>query len=262
MSTVSFSKWHGLGNDFVIIDARQQTVAINRRLCQRLADRRRGIGCDQLLIIEHAQPSSLLAAYRIFNTDGSSAEQCGNGARCVGRYLAGQSGQTAFSMASPAGAVEVLVGAEQVTVSLPPPRQLEVISLALAGQIFTAARVDLGNPHAVIEVPDVDAVDLDLLGREAQRSEPFKDGVNLGVFQSLTPTRIKLRVYERGVGETPACGSGACAAALAAGGCGPALASTCVDLPGGTLVIDWAGEGHALIMSGAAEHVFDGTVEI
>lgn len=262
MSRIEFSKWHGLGNDFVVIDSRHQPVRVDGVLCRKLADRRRGVGCDQVMLIEQGdQGQGLLAAYRIFNTDGSAAEQCGNGARCVGRYLAPES-DGPFKMSSPAGVVEVEANARDVSVSLPAPNAVRAERLNLNGDCFDAVLVDLGNPHGVIAVDDVGATPLDRLGKCAQGNDAFERGVNLGIYQLIEPGCIRLRVYERGVGETPACGSGACAAAVAARHNGHTSIHTVVHLPGGTLVIDWHGEGHALTMTGPAQHVFDGVIEL
>jgi diaminopimelate epimerase len=276
-----FSKMHGAGNDFVVIDLRApDSVAPEPALCRAMADRHTGIGCDQILTIEAPRSANAAAAYRIWNADGSLAGQCGNGARCVAawmmrdraerdpeRCLAGR-----FELDSPAGthAVEVIdlhhyrldMGRPVFEPARIPLRGFEVAhdayTLEIDGTPLVFGAVSMGNPHAVIEVDDVDTAAVATLGPALQRHAAFPDSVNVGFAQVVARDRVRLRVYERGVGETLACGSGACAAAAVMMRRGRVDREVAIELPGGTLHIAWPDDDATLTMAGPAIFVFEG----
>ena len=269
-----FTKMHGAGNDFVVLDLRGGSPPPGPELCRALADRHTGVGCDQILTVEPPRSSGAVARYRIWNADGMPARQCGNGARCVATWLLreGAAQPPAFILDSPAGshAVERLDSAE-VRVAMGEP-DFDPAAIPLAG--FDAGRdayvldlcgmpvefgaVSLGNPHAVIEVDDVDDAPVATLGPALQDSGAFPDSANVGFVQVIDRNSVRLRVYERGVGETLACGSGACAAAAVLMRRGRVGREIDVRLPGGTLRIGWPGDGEAIIMAGPAAFVFEG----
>jgi diaminopimelate epimerase len=268
-----FSKMQGAGNDFVILDRRGATAPLDPALAVRLADRHFGIGCDQVITIEDADASGVIARYGIWNADGSRSQQCGNGARCVAAWLArdGAAPGPRFALQSPAGRVEVELGAgHQVTIGMGVPdfsagaiglrdaTDEDPRPLDLEGGRVLLGAVSMGNPHAVLEVPDVANAEVAKLAPRIQQHPLFLHGCNVGFAQVLAPDRIALRVVERGVGETLACGSGACAAVAVLarrGRVGPRVA---VALPGGVLQIAWDGPGQPLWMTGPAEFVFEG----
>ena len=268
---LAFSKMHGAGNDFVLLDLRGGRAAPDAATLQRMADRHRGIGCDQLITLEDPRSPDAVAAYRIWNSDGSAARQCGNGARCVAAWLRRDGlDADAVRLDSPAGPVEARWlpdGEVEIDMGVPDARPA-AIGLALpeathytldtaAGPLRFGA-VSMGNPHALIEVADLDATDVPRLGRALQAQPAFTDGVNVGVAQVLAPDRIRLRVYERGAGETLACGSGACAAVAVLSMAGRVGRAVAVELPGGTLAIRWDGPGQPLSMRGPTAFVFEG----
>lgn len=272
-SGLRFVKMHGAGNDFVVLDGRAGGLDLEPALARRLADRRRGVGCDQILGIAAPLRPGSMASYRIWNADGSSAGQCGNGARCVAHYLRLHEGSlpARFTLDSPAGAiaVEVLDGDryalelgrpqfEPARIPLRMPAAADPYTLALDHGPVSFGAVGLGNPHALIEVADIDTAPVALLGRALQGRPEFPEGVNVGFAQVLSPSRIRLRVYERGVGETLACGSGACAAVAVLTRRGRMQGEVAVELPGGELLIDWPGPEASVRMSGPAEFVFEG----
>lgn len=267
---------HGAGNDFVIVDARQQAPELSPARVALLADRHRGIGFDQLILIQAPRRAAAVAAYAILNADGSPAAQCGNGARCVAAWLlrAGAVQATDFVLDSPAGPVRVQAqDAARIGLELGVPDfSPQAIGLALPaadpyrlcldqGEIAFGA-VSMGNPHVLIEVADVARAEVARLGAHVQALPLFTQGCNVGFAQVLGREAIALRVFERGAGETLACGSGACAAvAILArrGRVGPQVA---VSLPGGTLHIHWPGEGRPVHMAGPARFVFEGECSI
>jgi diaminopimelate epimerase len=268
-----FSKMHGAGNDFVILDRRGTSEPLSRELAARLADRRFGVGCDQVITIERAHDPSALARYGIWNTDGSAARQCGNGARCVAAWLRRDgTSATRFRLESPSGPVDAEIRGGQVAIGMgvpdfapeaiglrPGTPATDPYALDFAGgeRIYFGA-VSMGNPHAVLEVDEVDRADVAHVGPRLQQHPMFGDSCNVGFAQVLAPGRIRLRVYERGVGETLACGSGACAAVAVLARRGRVGNEVEVELPGGTLRIAWPGAGRPLWMSGPAEFVFEG----
>ncbi len=271
--SLGFSKMHGIGNDFVVVDWRQQAQPLSAELARRLADRHRGIGCDQVLSIEAASDPDCAFRYGIWNPDGSRAGQCGNGVRCVAAWLAraGLIGRGAVRLQSPSGPVQCeLLDDLQVRVDMGAPRfdpaQIPLHDLARAeryrlalpqGEIDLGA-VSMGNPHAVLQVDDVERAAVLTLGPQIQIHPAFPDRCNVGFMQVIARDHIRLRVFERGVGETLACGTGACAAAVI--GMQWGLLDRCVrvSLPGGDLQIEWPDASASVWMSGPAQFVFEG----
>ena len=269
-----FTKMHGAGNDFVLIDGRGGLPELGADAIRWIADRRTGVGFDQLLSIEPPRSADSILYYGIWNTDGSSAAQCGNGARCVAAWAlrAGMAEADSFRIDSPSGAVEVRVHApDDIEVSLGVPdfraKALPAIGVGApdgviehGGDVHAFRGVSMGNPHALIEVAELDHAPVAEVGAALQSDRRFPDSVNVGFASVLSPAHIRLRVFERGVGETLACGSGACAAVavLHARGRVDARSGVSVDLPGGRLQIHWDGPGHAVRMRGPAVFVFEG----
>jgi diaminopimelate epimerase len=273
-----FTKMHGAGNDFVVIDLRDGTPAPDAALAARLADRHFGVGCDQLLTIEPPRTATAVASYRIWNADGSNSEQCGNGARCVAAWLVrdGAAREMHFRVDSPLAthAVERLHdGRYAIAMGVPrfdpadvplagfPAFQQRYPVAVNGGEFVELGAVSIGNPHAVVEVADVDAAPVATLGPALQGSAAFPESANIGFVQVVARDRIRLRVFERGVGETLACGSGACAAAAVLMRRGVVDRSVSVALPGGELHIRWPDEGAEVIMSGPAAFVFEGELD-
>jgi diaminopimelate epimerase len=269
-----FTKMHGAGNDFMILDCRAQAPPTPDRV-RRMADRHRGVGFDQLIAVLPARHPESAFAYAVRNADGSEAGQCGNGARCVAAWLAreGLVGSHAFRMDGPSGSVDVsLVDARTVRVAMGlPDFHPAAVGLDLQpgsdgryrlalddGEQVEFAAVSMGNPHAVIAVAEVARAPVDRVGPRLGRHPAFADGVNVGFVERVAPDHLRLRVFERGVGETLACGSAACAAAAVLVQRGEAGSHVRVDLPGGSLQIDWGGPGSTLWMSGPVAFVFEG----
>ena len=274
---ISFEKMHGLGNDFVMIDAVSHPIALSGAQIRHLGDRRRGVGFDQLIQAIPSEASESGIGVRIFNVDGSPAEQCGNGMRCLAEFLLRQGlvGAGAFEIAGPAGRLLLEpLGSGQVRVRMGEPELLperipfqadsQAVSYLLdlpSGRQRIGA-VNMGNPHAVLRVDKVGSAPVELLGPQVQASSRFPQGVNVGFVEIVSRREIRLRVFERGVGETLACGSGACAAVVALR-LGAELDETVsVDLPGGTLVVSWPGEGAPVWMTGPTARVFSGETEL
>ena len=272
-----FSKMHGAGNDFVVLDLRDGREPPSPTLCRALADRHTGVGCDQILTIETAGTPGVVARYGIFNADGSRAGQCGNGARCVAAWLRRDAAQRGaaladrFDVESPAGrhAVEFTAdgrvrldmgrpGFEPARIPLAGFASADDCVLAVEGDDVTFSAVSMGNPHAVVRVDDAAAAAVERLGPALQRDAAFPDSVNVGFVEVVDRGHVRLRVYERGVGETLACGSGACAAAVVAMRHGWVDRGVDVDLPGGTLHIDWPDDAASIAMTGPAAFVFEG----
>ena len=268
-----FSKMHGAGNDFVVLDLRSDATPPSAVLCRAMADRHTGVGCDQILTIEAPRAAGSVASYRIWNADGSSSQQCGNGARCVAAWLVrdGAAAGNRFTIDSPAGshAVERLADGYRVEMGVPAfeparvplqgfdgPRDPYV--LATGGSIVGFGAVSMGNPHAVVEVDDVATAAVESMARLLQGHVAFPESVNVGFARVESRDRIRLRVHERGVGETLACGSGACAAAVVMMRRGKVDREVEVALPGGTLRIGWANDAAMVTMTGPAEFVFEG----
>lgn len=270
---VTFTKMHGLGNDFVLIRGDGLALLSPERV-RALADRHRGIGFDQLLWLEAAKRPGDDIHYRIFNTDGSEAEQCGNGARCIARLVA-RPGQQELQLGHRTGSVRArLAGDGTVSVEMAVPefapsrvpfraeKQAPRYSITAGADTVDIGVVSMGNPHAVVPVADVDSAPVSHLGPLLEQHERFPNRANIAFMQVVARNRIRLRVFERGVGETAACGTGACAAVVI--GClwrqlDPQVT---VELPGGGLQIRWDGEGLPVWMTGEAITAFEGTVQI
>ena len=272
-----FTKMHGLGNDFVVFDSISQTVALAPEQCRRIADRHFGVGCDQILLVEKPTRDDVDFRYRIFNADGGEVEQCGNGARCFVCFVhdKGLTAKSAIRVETASGVIEPrLLGNGQVTVNMGAPRfaptdipfaaEAEALTYPLkVGQhVIEIAVVSMGNPHAVLRVNDLDSAPVDILGAAIESHARFPQRVNAGFMQVLTPHDIRLRVYERGAGETLACGTGACAAAVAGIRQGWLQSPVSVHTRGGDLIIEWAGMGHSVLMTGPAVTVFEGELEL
>jgi diaminopimelate epimerase len=280
---LQFHKMHGAGNDFVLIDARANTQAgahsgaqvFDPRQASRIADRHLGIGCDQILVLRDTRLAGCRLRYEIWNADGSPAAQCGNGARCIGLYLelGGETGAEPFTVESPAGPVTLrrcADGEYEVALGVPDFRP-EAVPLTLperAGGYRLASpwgplelgAVSMGNPHALLLVDDVDDPRIPAMGAFISTHAAFPDGCNAGFAEVLAEDRIRLRVVERGAGETLACGSGACAAVAILRRSGRVGDRVEVLLPGGLLVIKWPEAAGPLAMKGPAEHVFRGSM--
>ena len=265
---------HGAGNDFVVIDARGGDNPLNSETARHLADRRFGVGCDQIMVILNAREQGHRARYEIFNADGSLAGQCGNGARCVGLFLDMHDGpQDSFDVESPAGTVtmkrcpdgeyEIDMGVpsfEPAAIPIARPEMSDEYRVDTPWGELRLGAVSLGNPHSLVAVDDLDATDIPAIGEFLGHCEAFPDGVNAGFAQVVSRGEIRLRVIERGVGETLACGSGACASVAILRNRGEVDEEVTVHLPGGTLVIKWREKGERLSMKGPAKHVFKGTM--
>lgn len=268
-----FSKMHGLGNDFMVVDCITQNVFFSQELIRRLADRHTGVGFDQLLVVEAPYDPETDFHYRIFNADGSEVEQCGNGARCFARFvrLKGLTNKYSISVSTKKGKMILNVeDDDEVTVNMGVPefepnkipfkaKQKEKTYIMRAGDntLFCGA-VSMGNPHVVTVVDDVDTADVETLGPLLESHERFPERVNAGFMQVVDRNHIRLRVYERGAGETQACGSGACGAVAVGILQGLLDENVKVSLPGGELNIAWQGPGKPLFMTGPTTHVFDG----
>jgi len=274
---MQFSKMHGLGNDFMVVDAVTQNVYFSPELIRRLADRHLGVGFDQLLIVEPPYDPDLDFHYRIFNADGSEVAQCGNGARCFARFvrLKGLTNKSEIRVSTQTGRMVLSITPdEQVCVNMGEPnfepqqvpfRANKAESLYLmraAEQTVMCGVVSMGNPHCVLQVDSTKTARVETLGPVLESHERFPERVNVGFMEVVSREHIRLRVYERGAGETQACGSGACAA-VAVGVQQTLLAEKVrVDLPGGSLHIAWKGPGHPLYMTGPATHVYDGFIHL
>jgi diaminopimelate epimerase len=275
---IPFTKMHGLGNDFVLIDCRDQSYCTDTLDMGLIANRRLGVGCDQILLLDQPRNKEASASYKVFNSDGSSAEQCGNGLRCVVQYLKLQGEIEATTVVEVGNELVEATACEngQVTVKMLPPdfsptsiglevsQQDKNYSLKLAAEQLAFGAVSMGNPHAVIRVGSVNEASVSELGAAVQASGIFSNGVNVGFVEIVSDTRIHLRVHERGVGETPACGTGACAA-VAVGILWGDLAPGKIDvrLPGGRLDIEWnGGLSSEIYMTGPAQFVFEGAISL
>ncbi len=269
-----FSKMHGAGNDFVILDLRDGRPPPDAALCQALADRHVGVGCDQLLTIEPPRSPAAVAAYRIWNADGSSSQQCGNGARCVAAWLVrdGAIRQPRFSLDSPSGTHAVEQQGEtiyRIAMGVPnfEPRLIPLAGFTSAQALYSCVidgaavhfgAVSMGNPHAVIRVADIAQAPVATVGPALQRNGVFPELANIGFAQIVSRHHIRLRVFERGVGETLACGSGACAAVAVLVRQGHVDREVTVSLPGGGLRIVWPDDDAQITMAGPTAFVFDG----
>ena len=280
-----FTKMHGAGNDFIVLDATQAPLPLSEAQYRFLADRRFGIGADQILIVEPGDKDKATDfTYRIVNADGGEVEQCGNGARCFARYVhdAGLTGKTHIRVQTMKAIIEPTLQADgRVTVDMGAPflvpaevpfdgtglspewvNGCELWPIELANHPVNVAVVSMGNPHAVLRVDNVDQAPVDELGPQIEGHVRFPRRVNAGFMEVVNRGHIKLRVYERGSGETLACGSGACAAVVAGIRLGWLDKTVDVDMRGGRLTISWAGPGQSVMMTGPAVKVFDGEIEV
>jgi diaminopimelate epimerase len=269
--TLRFIKMHGLGNDFMVVEAQTDERLPNTSTWRKLADRHTGIGFDQALVIFPSRQPGAVAFYKIFNADGGEVEQCGNGARCVAEWLR-VSGRVptevvekGFSLDSPGGRIEARFGKPgMVSVNMGIPNFLteDTTTLSVAGQRVTFTEVSMGNPHIVLRVDDVDVAPVAVLGPILESHPRFPNRTNVGFLQVVDRAHARLRVFERGVGETLACGTGACAAVAAGRRSGWFEDEVEVLLPGGSLQISWLGEKTALWMTGPAEIAYRGEIDI
>jgi diaminopimelate epimerase len=274
---VNFSKMHGLGNDFLVLDNVTQNVYLSNEQIKLLADRHFGIGFDQLLIVEPPYDPELDFHYRIFNADGSEVSQCGNGARCFARFvrMKGLINKTKIRVSTQSGKMTLFVERDgNISVSMPVP-QFEPNQIPFKAQkaegtyiirtedeTVLCGAVSMGNPHCVLTVDSVDQAPVETLGKMLSQHERFPKQTNVGFMEVVSPDFIKLRVYERGAAETLACGSGACAAVVIGQMQKKLAKQVTVELPGGKLRIYWKGPGNPVKMSGPATHVFDGQLHI
>jgi diaminopimelate epimerase len=268
-----FTKMQGLGNDFVVFDGVREHVALGPDEIRRIADRHFGVGCDQVLLVEKPTRPDVDFRYRIFNADGGEVEQCGNGARCFVHFVRAQglTSKRTIRVETRAGVIEPMLEADgQVTVNMGPPRfapaEIPFISssdalvqpLDMGGTTVTITAVSMGNPHAVQVVADVSVAPVAGEGPLIERHERFPQGANAGYMQVIDRANIRLRVWERGAGETLACGTGACAAVVTGIRRGLLASPVSVTTHGGILRIAWAGVGAPVMMTGPAETVFEG----
>jgi len=274
---VSFAKMHGLGNDFMVVDTISQNVFFNQKQIRKLADRNKGIGFDQLLLIESPPQPDVDFHYRIFNADGSEVGQCGNGIRCLARfvYKMGLTWKHKIRVSTVSGIMEARLmrnGLVSVDMGVPQlePQNIPLIAdeqaveyeIEISEQVLTFGSVSMGNPHCVLLVEDINEASVETLGKTLNEHVIFPEGVNVGFMQIVSDSMVKLRVFERGSGETLACGSGACAS-MVVGRLQKRLQQRIkVYLPGGHLHIEWPGEGQSLSMIGPAEFVYHGYIDL
>jgi diaminopimelate epimerase len=273
---IDFTKMHGVGNDFVVFDAPADESVLQPERLRSLADRRTGIGFDQALVLGGRKRADAAVFYRIFNADGDEVEQCGNGARCIAALLhhRGLTRNGAVVLDSPAGLVRARIADERVSVdmgvpnfdprSLPfeAPHETDPYPLTVAGRTLEIGAVSMGNPHAVLTVPDVEEAPVQTLGPAIERHPCFPKRVNAGFLQILARAQVRLRVYERGAGETRSCGTGACAAVAVGRRRGLLDARVRVATRGGELQVDWQGPGESIWLTGPTQISFEGYVEV
>jgi diaminopimelate epimerase len=269
MDELAFHKMHGLGNDFVVLDRRSGKLSLSAAQIRRIADRRCGVGCDQLLSLEPSERADVFM--RVHNPDGSESGACGNGTRCVARLIMEERGGTRALIETAAGILTVTAGIHGYTADMGMPRfgwdeiplagAADTLALDLAlGPLERPVAVNMGNPHAVFFVEDAESVPLAELGPELEHHPMFPERANIGVVEVRDPRTLRVRVWERGAGLTAACGSGACAAVVAAARRGLAERAAKVLLDGGTLRIAWA-ETESVLMTGGAMHSFKGHLD-
>jgi diaminopimelate epimerase len=286
---INFTKMHGLGNDFIVIDAINQNVNLTTKQIRQMSDRHFGIGFDQLLLVEKAVDDKADFTYRIFNADGSEVAQCGNGARCFARFVRDKHLSDKDEIHVTTGSGQLVLRFDNddlITVNMGIPkhkpaeipllateeskfysvdiaterRKIDNISNHISQRAFGA--VSMGNPHAVLQVHDIKTAQVASLGPQLESHAIFPERANVGFMQVINPGHIKLRVYERGAGETLACGSGACAAVVIGIEQHLLADEVLVELPGGNLNIRWAGRGEPVFMTGTATSVYDGTITL
>jgi diaminopimelate epimerase len=274
---LKFTKMHGTGNDFVVIDLISQRCRLRPADVRRIADRHYGVGCDQVLLVEPPGSPDTDFRYRIFNADGNEVEQCGNGARCFARFVREKrlTSKRVITVETAAGVIELRVcNRHDVEVDMGLPRfdpgdiplkathRQDSYPIRVGDEVLEIGAVSMGNPHAIIRVDNVDSAPVERLGPLLEAHGDFPERVNVGFMQVEDPGHIRLRVFERGVGETLACGTGACAAVVHGIARGWLQDPVTVSLPGGKLSISWAGEGRPVIMTGPTAVVFEGTIKI
>lgn len=274
---MQFSKMHGLGNDFMVVDGVTQNVYFSPELICRLADRHTGVGFDQLLLVEAPYDPDLDFHYRIFNADGSEVAQCGNGARCFARFvrLKGLTNKQKIKVSTQSGRMTLTINEnDDVSVNMGEPdfepqrvpfraiKEEKTYIIRAQERTVLCGVVSMGNPHCVIQVESIHTAEVEILGPALESHERFPERTNIGFMEVVSAEHIRLRVYERGAGETQACGSGACAAVAVGISQGLLAKRVHVDLPGGSLAISWDGPGTPLYMTGPATHVYDGVIQI
>jgi diaminopimelate epimerase len=271
---LSFTKMHGLGNDFIVFEAADDAAVPDAQTFRALADRRTGIGFDQALVLMPAKDQNTDIFYRIFNADGSEVEQCGNGARCIAALMGKKLNRKQVRLGSPGGRIEGLLRDDaSVAIDMGVPnfdpaslpfeasREADVYPLRVGETELQIGAVSMGNPHAVIQVPNVAEANVQGLGPAIENHSRFPNRVNVGFMQVVAPNHIRLRVFERGVGETQACGTGACAAVAVGRRLGLLEDDVKVSVPGGEMSVKWAGPGERLWLIGPAVTAFEGKVE-
>ncbi|WP_439105508.1 diaminopimelate epimerase [Congregibacter sp.] len=274
---VKFTKMHGAGNDFVMIDTISQRIKLRPRDIRSIADRRRGVGCDQVLLVEPPGQPEADFRYRIFNADGSEAGQCGNGARCFARFVRHRRLTHLQKMVVETGnslMTLTLRDNHQVEVDMGPPvfaprdiplrrdQEAQEYDLLAAGEQLRVGALSMGNPHAVLRVNSVNDGSLERLGEAIRGHDDFPDGTNAGFMEVVDRQNVRLRVFERGVGETEACGSGACAAVVYGQRMGWLDEQVTVELTGGKLTIQWQGANSSVFMTGPTAISFEGTIRL
>ncbi|MFT4615236.1 MAG: diaminopimelate epimerase [Bacteroidia bacterium] len=274
---LDFTKMHGTGNDFVVIDLISQHYSLTSKDIRRLADRHYGIGCDQVLVVEPPENPDIDFRYRIYNADGEEVEQCGNGARCFARFVRNRklTSKQVITAQTCSGVIELRMQANnavEVSMGEPvfapakipfsTPQQQDSYTLEVAGQSLEIGALSIGNPHAVLRVDDVATADVPHLGPLIEAHADFPRRVNVGFMEILSDKSIRLRVFERGVGETRACGTGACAAVVYGINRGWLRDTVTAQLTGGKLSISWAGPGQPVIMTGPTAVVFEGKIKM
>lgn len=272
-----FTKMHGLGNDFVVVDAGDSDVP-DRDTLRRLGDRNTGIGFDQLLWLEPPHSPDADIYYRVFNVDGHEAGQCGNGARCIARFLSGRvanEDRREFNLEHRGGMVHAVIeddGTVSVELSVPEfapekipftaPEERRTYAIDIPHETLEIGVVSVGNPHAVLEVDAIDDAPVARIGALLESHDRFPNHANISFMQVVDANHVRLRVFERGVGETSACGTGACAAMVIGRSIGKLADSVIVELPGGRLRVRWKGPGSTVWLTGEAVTVFEGTVQV
>jgi diaminopimelate epimerase len=274
---LNFTKMQGAGNDFVVIDSFTRPIQLSTAQIKHIANRYFGVGCDQLLMVEKTDTPNIDFRYRIFNADGGEVEQCGNGARCFVRFVVEKklTQKREISVETASGIIMLkLQDNGEVTVNMGPPnfdpkalpfladKQQRQYTLALENTSLQISAVSMGNPHAVVLVDNIDTANVSDLGPQIEAHTKFPQHVNAGFMQVINPHEINLRVFERGSGETLACGTGACAAVVSGIQLNLLQSPVLVNTRGGQLNIEWTGEKSPVMMTGPAQIVFEGTIEI
>ncbi|MEH6471498.1 MAG: diaminopimelate epimerase [Halopseudomonas sp.] len=274
---IRFTKMHGLGNDFMVVDLITQRVRFSPERVRKLADRNFGVGFDQLLLVETPTDPDMDFKYRIFNADGSEVENCGNGARCFARFVSRKrlTGKKNIAVQTAKGPLYLTLADNnnvRVDMGAPilEPKQVPFIADATSashpidvdGQTYAISAVSMGNPHGVLVVDSVDSAPVDTLGPALEKHHRFPERANIGFMEIVSRNEIKLRVFERGVGETQACGTGACAAVVAGQRLGLLDHQVTANLSGGKIDISWKGDGTSVIMNGSATTVYEGRIQL